>query len=174
MINNLFNKKTMVLVGIIFAAALTRLIPHYPNFTAIGAVALFGGAYFDKKYLSFVVPFAALFVTDLILGLHSTMWAVYLSFALIVVIGFNLRKQSKPLNIGVSAVAASVLFFLITNFAVWLSSPMYPPTTAGLVESYVAAIPFFNYTLFGNLFYVGVVFGIFELAKLKFPSLVKA
>ena len=173
MLEQIFNKKTLVLIAIIIAAAFTRLIPHYPNFTAIGAVALFGGAYFDKKYLSFVVPLAALFITDLILGLHSTMWAVYLSFAIIVVIGFNLREQRKPLNVGVSAVTASVLFFLITNFAVWLSSPMYPPTIAGLVGSYVAAIPFFHYTLFGDLFYVGVIFGIFELAKLKFPSLVK-
>jgi len=174
MLEKIFNKRNLVLLTIIVAAAFTRLIPHWPNFTAIGAVALFGGAYFDKKYLSFAVPFAALFVTDLILGLHSTMWAVYLSFALIVVIGFNLREQRKLLNIGLSAVAASVLFFLITNFAVWLSSPMYPPTIAGLVESYTLAIPFFHYTLLGNLFYVGVIFGIFEFAKLKFPALVKA
>ncbi len=174
MIKNLFNTRTLVLVGIILAAAFTRLIPHWPNFTAIGAVALFGGAYFNKKYLSFTVPFIALFITDLILGFHSTMWAVYLSFALIVVIGFNLRSQRKPLNVGVSAVSASVLFFIITNFAVWLSSPMYPPTIAGLIESYVLAIPFFHYTLLGDLFYVGVIFGIYELAKLKFPSLVKA
>lgn len=174
MLEKIFNKRNLVLLTIIVAAAFTRLIPHWPNFTAIGAVALFGGAYFDKKYLSFAVPFAALFVTDLILGLHSTMWAVYLSFALIVVIGFNLREQRKLLNIGLSAVAASVLFFLITNFAVWLSSPMYPPTITGLVESYTLAIPFFHYTLLGNLFYVGVIFGIFEFAKLKFPALVKA
>ena len=173
MTNKLFNKKTMILIGIILLAAFTRLIPHWPNFTAIGAVALFSGAYFDKKYLAFVLPFAALFITDLILGLHSTMWAVYISFALIVVIGFNLRQQRKPLNFGLSAVSASVLFFIITNFAVWLSSPMYPPTIAGLGESYVLAIPFFHYTLLGDLFYVGVIFGIFELAKVKFPFLVK-
>ncbi len=174
MLEKIFNKKNLVLLTIIVAAAFTRLMPHWPNFTAIGAVALFGGAYFDKKYLSFVVPFAALFITDLIIGLHSTMWAVYLSFALIVVLGFNLRRQRKPLNVGLSAVSASVLFFIITNFAVWLSSPMYPFTISGLLESYVAAIPFFNYTLLGNLFYAGVIFGIFELVKLKFPSLVKA
>ena len=174
MLEKILNKRNLVLLTIVVVAAFTRLMPHWPNFTAIGAVALFGGAYFDKKYLSFVVPFAALFVTDLIIGFHSTMWAVYLSFALIVVIGFNLREQRKILSVGVSAVTASVLFFLITNFAVWLSSPMYPPTIAGLIESYVLAIPFFHYTLLGDLFYVGVIFGIYELAKLKFPSLVKA
>ena len=70
MTNKLFNIKTMVLIGIILLAAFTRLIPHWPNFTAIGAVALFSGAYFDKKYLAFVLPFAALFITELILCLH--------------------------------------------------------------------------------------------------------
>ena len=174
MFEKIFSKRNLVLITIVLLAAFTRLIPHWPNFTAIGAVALFGGAYFDKKHLSFVVPFIALFVTDLILGFHSTMWAVYFSFALIVMIGFNLRSKRRIVTVGVSAVTASVLFFLITNFAVWLSSPMYPPTIAGLIESYVLAIPFFHYTLLGDLFYVGVIFGIYELARLKFPSLVNA
>lgn len=174
MLEKIFSKRNLVLLTIIVAAAFTRLIPHYPNFTAIGAVALFGGTYFDKKYLSFAVPFIVLFLTDLILGLHATMWAVYLSFALIVVIGFNLRDKRKIASIGLSALSASVLFFIITNFAAWLTSPFYPSTLAGLVESYVAAIPFFQYNLLGDLFYVGVIFGIYEFAKFKYPSLIEA
>ena len=70
MTNKLFNKKTMILIGIILLAAFTRLIPHWPNFTAIGAVALFSGAYFDKKYLFFFFSFGEFFIKDLILGLH--------------------------------------------------------------------------------------------------------
>lgn len=174
MLEKIINKRNLVLLSITVAAAFTRLIPHYPNFTAIGAVALFGGAYFDKKYLSFAVPFIALFLTDLILGLHEMMWAVYLSFAIIVVIGFNLRDKRKIVTLGLSAVSASVIFFLITNFAAWIYSPIYPSTFSGLLESYVAAIPFFQYNLLGDLFYVGVIFGIYEFAKLKYPSLVEA
>jgi len=174
MLEKIFSKRNLLLLSIIVVAAFTRLIPHYPNFTAIGAVALFGGAYFHKKYLSFAVPFIALFITDLIIGFHATMWAVYVSFAIIVMIGFSLRGQFKIAKLGLSVVSASVLFFIITNFAAWLSSPFYPQTFVGLIESYVAAIPFFQYNLLGDLFFGGIIFGIYEFAKLKYPSLIEA
>ena len=78
---NLINPKFLTLTLMILAAAFTRLIPHYPNFTAVGAIALFGGAYFSKKYLAFIVPIVALLISDLFLGFYSGMWVVYFSFA---------------------------------------------------------------------------------------------
>ncbi len=169
--SKLISPRFLVLCAMIAAAALTRLIPHLPNFTAIGAMALFGGAYFSNKKIAFAVPLIAMFLTDLILGFHNTMIAVYIAFALMVVIGMTMIKKKKTGNIVLASVTAAVLFFIITNFAIWLSGIMYPMTGAGLVECYVAAIPFFGYNLAGNLFYAGVMFGLFELARMKFPQL---
>jgi len=164
----------MILTALVLAAAVLRLLPHYPNFTPIAGMALFGGAYFSNKKIAFIIPFAAMFLSDIILGFHSTMWAVYLSFALIVAIGFSLRKGKKISNIFLASVSSSVLFFVITNFAVWLNGVNYPVSFPGLAECYVAAIPFFHYTMLGDLFYVAIFFGAFELVQSKFPALAKA
>ena len=170
---DLISPRFWVLTGMVLVAAFTRLIPHYPNFTAIGAMALFGGAYFTNKKLAFVVPFAAMFLTDLLLGFHSTIWAVYLSFAIMVLIGFGIRNKIKTLNVLSAGVVASVLFFIITNFAVWTAGYGYPLTLGGLVTCYTAAIPFFSYSLIGNLFFAAILFGSFEVVKSKYPSLAK-
>src|ERR1039457_1672835 len=96
---NLLGGKFILAGGLILAAAFTRLIPHYPNFTAVGAIALFGGAYLPNRKLAFAVPFVAMLLTDLIIGFHHTMWAVYLSFGLIVLIGLQVSKNKKVMNI---------------------------------------------------------------------------
>ncbi len=168
------NPRLLVLMGMIVAAALVRLLPHPPNFVPIAAMALFAGAYFKEKRLAYIVPIAAMLITDLIIGLHNTLIAVYLSFALIVFIGSLMIKQKKVTSIALASVTASVSFFIITNFAVWLVSPLYPATGAGLAACYTAAIPFFHYTLLGDLFYAGILFGAFEFAKIKFPVLARA
>ena len=160
-----------VVTGMVIIAAVLRLVPHFPNFTPVAAMALFGGAYFSNKKIAFIIPFAAMFISDAIIGFHSTMWAVYLSFAVMVLIGFRLREKKKVSNILAASLISSVLFFVITNFAVWMTGMMYPLNIGGLFESYVAAIPFYQYSLLGDLFYVGVFFGVFELAKLKLPVL---
>jgi len=163
----------LILTGMIFIAAFVRLIPHPPNFVPIAAMALFGGAYFTKKWVAIVVPLTALFIADLIIGFHGTMWAVYLSFIFIVVIGMMMIKKKKVSNIFLASVSASVLFFAITNFAVWASGIYYPKDLSGLAASYKAAIPFFHYTLLGDLFFVALMFGSFELVKAKYPQLAK-
>jgi len=175
---NVMNSKTItpkfiIITGMIFIAAFVRLIPHPPNFAPIAAMALFGGAYFTKRWVAFLIPLVAMFITDLILGFHSTMWAVYLSFVLIVGIGMLMIKQKKVSNIFLASVSASVLFFVITNFAVWAFGIYYPKGLSGLAASYTAAIPFFHYTLLGDLFFVTLMFGSFELVKTKYPQLVK-
>lgn len=166
--------KFWVITLMIFAAAFVRLIPHPPNFAPIAAMALFGGAYFSKKWAAFLVPLAAMFITDLILGIHETMWAVYLSFALIVVIGMLMIKQKKIGNIFLASVTSSVVFFIFTNFGVWLSTPYYEKTGTGLAACYTAAIPFFHQTLLSDLFFVGILFGVYHLVKMKFPVLAES
>jgi hypothetical protein len=164
----------LIISLMILAAAFVRLIPHPPNFAPIAAMALFSGAYFNKKSFAFAVPLAAMFLTDAIIGFHSSMWIVYLSFALIVVIGMFMLKKISIKNVIVASVTASISFFLITNFGVWAFGTMYPKNIAGLIECYIAAIPFIQNTLLGDLFYSGIMFGIFEFAKSKLPVLSQA
>lgn len=164
----------LVVTLMVLAAAFIRLIPHPPNFAPIAAMGLFGGAYFNKKSFAFAVPLAAMFLTDSIIGFHSGMWIVYLSFALIVVIGMLMLKKISVKNVVLASVTASISFFIITNFGVWAFGTMYPKNIAGLIECYVAAIPFIQNTLLGDLFFSGVMFGVYEFAKTKLPVLSEA
>jgi hypothetical protein len=161
----------LLITVMVFVAAFMRLIPHPPNFAPITAMALFGGAYFSKRWAAFLIPLAAMFITDLFLGFHETIWAVYISFALIVVLGMVMIKQKKLGNIFFASITASVLFFVITNFGVWISTPYYEKTGTGLAACYTAAIPFFHQTLLGDLFFVGILFGLYAMAKARFPLL---
>ncbi len=160
--------------GIVLFGALLRLVPHWPNFTPIAAMALFGGAYIKKKHLAFLVPIAALLISDLFLGFHKWMIAVYVSFALVVGIGMLLRNRVRTGSVLLATVSASLLFFLITNFAVWIGSPFYPQNMAGLLESYTLAIPFLNNGIMGDLFFSTVFFGGFYLVQRRYPALREA
>jgi Family of unknown function (DUF6580) len=171
---NFFSPKFLTLTVMVLAAALTRLIPHYPNFTAVGAMALFGGAYFTNKKMAFIVPLAALFISDLIIGMYTGMWVVYLSFVLIVMIGMSLRNNKKVGRIALASVSSSVVFFLITNFALLPGEALYPHTLTGIMESYAAAIPFFGYNITGDLLFSAILFGSYEFAKARFPKLAEA
>ncbi len=162
-----------VVTLMVFAAAFVRLLPHPPNFAPIAAMALFGGAYFNKKSFAFAIPLLAMFVTDAIIGFYSYAWMVYISFALIVLLGIVMLKKVSVKNVVLASVTASVSFFVITNFGVWMLGTLYPKTPAGLMESYIAAIPFFQNSLIGDLFFSGVMFGVYELVKHKVPALQK-
>ena len=161
----------LVLACMILAAAASRLLPHPPNVASITAVALFGGAYLSDRRLAFFIPLTALFLSDLILGFYSHMWVVYGSFALVVCVGFLLRMRRTPLAIAGAALASSILFFVITNFAVWVFGSLYPKTMQGLLACYLAAIPFFQNTLLGDALYSTVLFGGFALVERWWPAL---
>lgn len=154
----------------IFGAAFSRLIPHPWNFTAIGAMALFGGAYFPSKRASLLVPLLSLLVSDLVLGFHSTMLFVYLPFVWMVVMGWSLRETKSPIRLVTASLVTSSVFFLVSNFGVWMTGGMYLPTWQGLADCYVAAIPFFGNQVMGDLFFSGVLFGTFEGVKKVAPG----
>lgn len=170
-VKNILSPKVLVVAGIIAFAAIMRLVPHYPNFTPIAAIALFGGAHLGRKWLAFFVPLFALFVSDLILGFHSFMIPVYVSFALVVLMGNLVGKNIRVSTVLGGSLGASLLFFLITNFAVWAGSPYYPQTFAGLIQSYTMAIPFFHTSILGDLFYSTLFFGSFYLIQQRYPAL---
>ena len=172
----LLKTQVITVAAIILALALFRLLPHWPNVSPVAAMALFGGACFMDKRIAFIVPFAALFLSDLVLGLHNSMIFVYAGFALTVVIGMLLQGRVNITNTAFAAVASSVLFFLLTNFGAWMTSGLYTKTAEGLMQAYVAGIPFFQNSLIGNLLYSAVIFGGYRLlqkniAVLKEPVL---
>jgi hypothetical protein len=167
---------------IIMVAAMARLIPHSWNFTPLGGIALFGAAYFKRKYFAFLIPFVALWLSDLVL--NNTVYAQYysgfywgghpgtwLGFTAVILLGMLMLRSITVGSVLAAAVTGSVSFFLVSNFMVWLGSPVYPETFSGLLAAYMAGLPFFWKTLAGFLLYSGVLFGGYEIAKVRFPFL---
>lgn len=161
--------KVSALIVMIIVAALSRLVPHPWNFTAIGAMALFGGAYLPSKKQSLLIPLAALLISDFVLGFHSTMIYVYAAFTAVVLLGWGLRSEKSLIQVGTRSLVASAVFFLISNFGVWAMEGFYAPTWQGLVQCYIAAIPFFDNQVLGDLFFSGALFGGYEALKRWVP-----
>jgi len=150
----------------VLAAVLLRLLPHPWNATPLAAMFLFSGATFRGRRESLLVPLAALLISDYAAG--QLLWhgrypwfsaSKCIAFLLIALIGWTLRNRMSFAKIAGASLAGSVIFFLITNFAVWLAGSLYPRTAAGLVACYLAGLPFFQNTLLGDLAYAGVMFG---------------
>ncbi len=153
---------TILAFIMILAAALSRLIPHPPNFTPVAAMALVGGAYLDKRF-AFIVPVAAMALSDWFIGFHSLMPFVYVSFLITGFIGLWLAERKKAIYVAAASFVSSLLFFVITNTGVWmLSTSLYPKTVEGLMTCYIAAIPFFRNSLLGDLVYTAMLFAVFE------------
>ncbi len=166
-----------LLTILILATALFRLVPHWPNFTPVAALALFGAASFDRKWLGLVIPLAAMLLSDALIGFHGSMGAVYTCFALIWIIGLWSLQRPSAGRIAMASIVSSLLFFLITNFVVWYGSSFYPQSAAGLVGCYVAGLAFYNGTSFflngllGDLFFSAVLFGSYYLLQQRFTVL---
>ncbi len=148
-----------MLVAAIAVLALSRLVPHPPNFTPLVAAALFSGAICRDWWLALLVPLAAMLLADLWLGLHATLAFVYLGMALAVAVGGWLETRRRPLLLLGAGTLGAVLFFLVSNFGVWLTQELYPHSAAGLAACYVAALPFFTNTLVATLLWGAVLFG---------------
>lgn len=155
--------KVLTASGIILVLAFSRLIPHPPNFTPVAAIALCGGIFLEKR-LALFLPLAALFVSDLFIGFHATIPFVYGSFLLTGLIGLWLARRKRIALIVAGALASSILFFLITNFGVWLNDNLlYERSVEGLFACYVSGIPFFRNTVVGDLTYSGALYGLLNL-----------
>ena len=165
------NPRVLAIVGMIAAAAAWRLVPHPPNFTPVAAIALFGGACLHSRLASLLVPLAALFVSDLVLGFYPHMAAVYAGFALTVMLGWLLAARRTPVRIAGAALASSVLFFVLTNLDIWAFTSHYPKTWAGLVECYTAALPFFRNSLLSDALFTTLLFGGLWLTERRWPAL---
>lgn len=166
----------LIIVLFIFFAALSRLLPHPPNVTAVGAVALFGGAYLSSRWVAILIPIAAIWFSDILLNnlvyaayydgfvlVTNNFWFTAGAMFLIVIFGrFLLQKVSAIKVIGAS-IGASAIFFLISNFGVWATGIFYTKDITGLLAAYTAGLPFFLNTIAGDLFFCGLLFGSYAL-----------
>jgi hypothetical protein len=171
-----FTPSFITITALIAVAAIARIFTPIPNFTPIAAIALFGGAYFSRKSVAFLIPLAALAITNFFLPVFDlfTTIAVYASFIFAGVIGLWIGKKVSISRVIGGALFSSVVFFVITNFAAWLwlgGIGFYPMTFGGLVLCYEMALPFFRNEILGTLVYSGVLFGVFEFARRRFPVL---
>ena len=157
-------KKEFFPISLILILALSRLIPHPYNFSPILAVGIFSGFYFKQIYLSLFVVIFSMFVGDLFLGFHNTMFFTYISLVAAVLIGFFIKKF-QFIEILFGGLASSVCFFIITNFGAWLTLEMYEKNFAGLLKSYTLAIPFFHNTLISTFVYLIAIKLLLELGK---------
>jgi hypothetical protein len=152
------------LTGVLaLGTGLFRLFAFVPNFSPVGAMGLFAGARM-AWWQALAIPLAVMAGSDLLLqamyGYTPFHMAVYASMAVNVVLGrLLLRRTTLAWKIGGVSLLASVQFFFITNLGVWWEGAMYPRTLAGLLQCYVAALPFFQSTLLGDLMFSGVMFG---------------
>lgn len=175
------NTRNTILILMIIAAGAFRLVSaRYPyvlsNFSPIGAMALFGGAYFTDRWKAYVVPLIALFVSDIFLNhFYSGTWQIIDSSSIMVYIFFIVAvfmgtfiKKANVMNVTVASLLAVVLHWLLTDLPF---GNLYPHTFAGYGQSLVAAIPFEKNMLFGDIVFCAILFGGFELAKSKYTFL---
>jgi hypothetical protein len=156
-------EKIIAIVILVLAGVAYRLFPHPPNFAPVAAISLFSGFYFRKYFI--LIPIAVMLISDIFIGLYDwrLMAAVYVSFILVSLIGILMRKNKSVMSLVGCSLAGSILFFVLTNFAVWAFSPWYHHSSQGLMQCYAMAIPFFKNTLAGDLFYASVIFGCYEI-----------
>ena len=177
------NLKFGFIIVLIVVSAILRILPHLPNVTPLAAMGVFGAAYLKDRWQAFLIPFLALFFSDLYLnnviyaGMFKTsgfVWItsawIYVAFGLAILASQTILKTVQTKNIVVASIASSVLFFIVTNLSVFFETNMYPKNIAGLTACFVAAIPYFGNTMMGDLFFCGVLFGIYEFAKMKLPE----
>ena len=164
--NNIYKKykNYFIPICLILVLSFSRIIPHPSNFTPILAVGIFAGFYFKNFVLSFFIVILSMFLGDLYLGLHNTMFFTYTSLLVAVLLGMII-KHFKTKEILFSGLISSIVFFVITNFGVWAISGMYEKNFSGLVQSYFMAIPFFHNTLISTLLYLFVLKFLFEFAN---------
>jgi hypothetical protein len=169
--------KTLIISLLIIGIA-SRLIPHYPNFTAIGAISLFGAAFMNRRTVAIIIPYLVMLVSDMILNnfvyaraypeeykqfvflYRGALWS-YAAFGLIVICGYAIFRNGVDLKrIVFGALGSSTIFFLLSNFGVWASTGVYPVNFSGLLTCYAAGLPFLLNQVMGDLFYSLIIFGV--------------
>ncbi|POY34869.1 hypothetical protein C3K47_18115 [Solitalea longa] len=182
MMNN--KPRVFAVLSFIALALLTRiyLFPVH-GYSPIDAIAIFSGAYFGRKWLAFLCPLLAVWISDQIVNLqfyhkivpfYDGFYWQYGSYILMVVLASVIIKKPKVATVGGMAITSALLFFIISNFGVWAGGMIYPMNAGGLTACYIAGLPYLNSAILSDLIYCGLLFGGFELLKYRFPVLAKA
>ena len=150
-------------LGLVALLALSRLIPHPPNFTPILGMAVFSGAIINKRFFAYLVPLLAMLLSDLYLGFHASMPIIYFSLAICVLIGTFIEARVTILNSFLSISLGVLVFFLITNFMVWYGSGMYESSISGLLTCYFMGLPFVQNTFISSILYGMGAFLIYDI-----------
>jgi hypothetical protein len=169
------SRRILLALSLIATAALVRLFPHAPNFAPLGAIGLFGAAYFRRSW-GLIIPFAALFLSDLVLNnliyqeyfptftWFTSAW-VYVSFAAVIAVGLGMFSGKVTAGkVVATSLTASGVFFLVSNFSTFVETTLYPKTFAGLMMCYTAGLPYLTNTVLSDLAYSALMFGLFEWA----------
>ena len=177
------NLRFLALAGIILLAAFSRIVPHMPNFSPLGAIGLFGAAHFNKKWQAILIPISATFLSDLFINnviyaqyyptftwLSTGFYWQYAAYILITLVAFFIFKKVNTATLVIGALASSAIFFLVSNFGCW-SGNYYPQNFGGLMQCYTAGVPYIQGTMLGDLFYSAIMFGGFALAQKRFMVL---
>ncbi len=151
-------KKNWFLIGLLFLAALSRLVPHPSNFTPVTAMALLATGMLANRWLAFLLPLFALLVSDLFIGFYEGMIFTYMGLFAVGVVGLYLRENKSTFRIAGVTITGSLVFFILSNFGVWIAGGLYPLTFNGFVTCFANAIPFYGNSLAGDVFYVTVLF----------------
>ena len=156
-------------VALVGFGVIMRLLPHPANLAPVGAIALFGGAILPRR-LGWWLPLTVMVLSDLLLGLYNGVLFTWLGFVLVGLFAMSLRGQSNWFRVPFGALASAIIFFIVSNFGVWLQGQMYAHTWAGLLQCYHMALPFFRNTFFGDFLYSWLLFGIYALAVRFVPQ----
>jgi len=165
--------KKFSIILVVLVAAISRFLPHPPNFTPIIAMGLFSGFYFkNNKILALLVPIFAMFISDIYFGFSTISIFVYFALGLIVFIGYflpNNKCTTSFENILTGSLSGSIIFFIVSNFGVFLIG--YPKSISGLISCYTAAIPFFANTISSTLIFSTVLFLSYDIIRDSIPQL---
>jgi len=163
---------------LIAVVAVSRFLPHPPNVACVGALGLFAGCYLGGRR-AYLVPLAAMLGSDVVghflklpgMGFYNplTMTLVYAGVLAAVPLGRWMKNRQSWFRLPAGSIAASTVFFLLSNFGVWLG-PWYPLSVAGLAACYTSAIPFFGYTIVGDLGFTLLLFGAWEYSRSISPD----
>src|SRR3989344_4267322 len=158
-----FRTETLIVLCLIALGVSLRVIPHPDNFAPMAAIAIFGGALLPKR-LALLAPLGAMIISDAFIGFHSLIVVTWGCYALIALASQLWLKKPNLLRMATITLGSSLFFFVVTNFAVWLTSGMYSLNIAGLARCFVLALPFFRNTLLSDLIYTSSLFGFYYLA----------
>lgn len=154
--------KFKICFGIFIALAISRFVPHPPNFTSLIALSFYVPVIFGSRYLAvLLISFA---ITDLIIGFHSS---VFFTWGSVLIIGLNTKYFTTTIiSRIIGALSGTTIFYLVTNFGVWFGG-MYSQNFEGLIESYIMGLPFFGYSLISTFLFSAVIESVMKFKKFR-------